>query len=86
MFMMVFGHQTMMGILPRGNVPHITGRNGDFSTKETKISILNNIILLKILHNILLLCTQFLGKKKLKMLNNLICVLNTVVINHFFCY
>ena len=37
--MKVFGHHTLTDILPGRNLPHITGRNGDFSTKEYKISI-----------------------------------------------
>ena len=38
--------------------------------------------MLKILHNILIIFTQYLVKKKIKIQNNLICVLNPVVIIH----
>ena len=34
MYMKVFGHQMKTDISTGHNVPHITGQNGDFSTKE----------------------------------------------------
>ena len=36
MYMKVFGHQSMADISPGQKVPHITGRNDDFRTKEKK--------------------------------------------------
>ena len=60
--MKVFGHLTKTDISTGHNVPHTTGQNGDFSTKEYKYPFLNKTFFLKFLHNILIIFTQFLVK------------------------
>ena len=45
--MKVFGHQTKANILTGRNDPHISGRHGDFSTKEKKYPFLNKLFWLK---------------------------------------
>ena len=61
--MKVFGHQTTTDISPGQNMSHITGRNGDFSTKEKKIFISEYIFVVENFTQYFHIFTQFLVKK-----------------------
>ena len=57
MYMKVFGHQTTTDISPGRNVPNITMRNGDFSTKKNPFR--NKKFWLKFLYNMLIILKHF---------------------------
>ena len=69
--MKVFGQQTTTDILPGCFVPHLTGGMVILVSKKNKYTFLYNKILLKMLHNILII---------FDMQNDQICVVNPVLI------
>ena len=61
--MKVFGQQSHCNLLPRLHAPNLTGRNGNFSTKEEKNIHFCAYIFLIILPNNAIIFTDLLAKK-----------------------
>ena len=62
--MKVFGGQANPDISTGRDMPHFTGKNGNFIIKNNKYHFLYIIVLIKIKRNIAILFMQFFGLKK----------------------
>ena len=78
--MKIIGGRTKIDISPGRNVPHFTGGNGNFSTKNEEISI---FVYISFVENLTIYCHNFYAffdkKKTTKNLKNQICFVTPVV-------